>query len=180
VVLDPNKWTAKTVEAYQLADAQAKGNSNPELTPDHLLAALFRQDGTIVPAVAQKLGLALLMLRNRADEAVAKMPKAYGGETRIGREFNALFDRATAAQKEMHDDYLSVEHLLLAMPDKLGVSRDQVLSAIADVRGNHRVTSQNPEDQFQALEKYGQDLTVRAREGKIDPVIGRHWRTGCR
>jgi ATP-dependent Clp protease ATP-binding subunit ClpB len=173
VVLDPNKWTAKTVEAYQLADAQAKGNSNPELTPDHLLAALFRQDGTIVPAVAQKLGLAPLMLRNRADEAVAKLPKAYGGETRIGRELNALFDRATAAQKEMHDDYLSVEHLLLAMPDKLGVSSGEVLSAIADVRGNHRVTSQNPEDQFQALEKYGQDLTVRAREGKIDPVIGR-------
>jgi ATP-dependent Clp protease ATP-binding subunit ClpB len=173
VVLDPNKWTAKTVEAYQLADAQAKGNSNPELTPDHLLAALFRQDGTIVPAVAQKLGLAQLMMRNRADEAVAKMPKAYGGETRIGREFNALFDRATAAQKDMHDDYLSVEHLLLAMPDKLGVTRDEVLAAIADVRGSHRITNQNPEDQFQALEKYGQDLTARAREGKIDPVIGR-------
>jgi ATP-dependent Clp protease ATP-binding subunit ClpB len=173
VVLDPNKWTAKTVEAYQLADAQAKGNSNPELTPDHLIAALFRQDGTIVPAVAQKLGLAPLMLRNRADEAVAKLPKAYGGETRIGREFNALFDRATAAQKDMRDDYMSVEHLLLVMHDKLGVTREEVLAAIADVRGSHRITNQNPEDQFQALEKYGQDLTQRARDGKIDPVIGR-------
>jgi ATP-dependent Clp protease ATP-binding subunit ClpB len=173
VVLDPNKWTAKTQEAYQLAEAQAKGNSNPELTPDHLLAALFRQDGTIVPAVVQKLALAPLMLRNRADEAVAKLPKAYGGETRFGREFTALFDRATAAQKDMRDDYLSVEHLLLAMPDKLGVSKDEVLAAIADVRGSHRITNQNPEDQFQALEKYGQDLTKRARDGKIDPVIGR-------
>jgi ATP-dependent Clp protease ATP-binding subunit ClpB len=173
VVLDPNKWTAKTQEAYQLAEAQAKGNSNPELTPDHLLSALFRQDGTIVPAVVQKLALAPLMLRNRADEAVAKLPKAYGGETRFGREFTALFDRATAAQKEMRDDYLSVEHLLLAMFDKLGVSKDEVLAAIADVRGSHRITNQNPEDQFQALEKYGQDLTKRARDGKIDPVIGR-------
>jgi ATP-dependent Clp protease ATP-binding subunit ClpB len=173
VVLDPNKWTAKTQEAYQLAEAQARGNSNPEMTPDHLLAALFRQDGTIVPAVAQKLALAPLMLRNRADEAVAKLPKAYGGETRFGREFTALFDRATAAQKDMRDDYLSVEHLLLAMPEKLGVSKEEILQAIADVRGSHRITTQNPEDQFQALEKYGQDLTQRARDGKIDPVIGR-------
>jgi ATP-dependent Clp protease ATP-binding subunit ClpB len=173
VVLDPNKWTAKTQEAYQLAEAQAKGNSNPELTPDHLLAALFRQDGTIVPAVVQKLALAPLMLRNRADEAVAKLPKAYGGETRFGREFTALFDRATGSQKDMRDDYLSVEHLLLAMPDKLGVTSDEILAAIAEVRGSHRITNQNPEDQFQALEKYGQDLTKRARDGKIDPVIGR-------
>jgi ATP-dependent Clp protease ATP-binding subunit ClpB len=173
VALDPKKWTAKTQEAYQLAEAQAKGNSNPEMTPDHMVAALFRQDGTIVPAVVQKLGLAPLMLRNRADEAVAKMPKAFGGQTRFSRDFDTLFERAVAAQKDMRDDYLSVEHLLVAMPDKLGVSKDEVLAAIATVRGSHRVTSQNPEDQFQALEKYGQDLTQRARDGKIDPVIGR-------
>jgi ATP-dependent Clp protease ATP-binding subunit ClpB len=173
VALDPKKWTAKTQEAYQAAEAQAKGNSNPELSPDHLLAALFRQDGTIVPAVAQKLGLAPLMLRNRADEAVAKMPKAHGGQTRFSRDFETLFERAVAVQKEMRDDYVSVEHLLVAMPDKLGVSRDDVLTAIAAVRGSHRVTSQDPESQFQALEKYGQDLTQRARDGKIDPVIGR-------
>jgi ATP-dependent Clp protease ATP-binding subunit ClpB len=173
VALDPKKWTAKTQEAYQAAEAQAKGNSNPELSPDHLLAALFRQDGTIVPAVAQKLGLAPLMLRNRADEAVAKMPKAHGGQTRFSRDFEAVFERAVALQKEMRDDYLSVEHLLAAMTDKLGVSRDDVLIAIAAVRGSHRVTSQDPESQFQALEKYGQDLTARAADGKIDPVIGR-------
>jgi ATP-dependent Clp protease ATP-binding subunit ClpB len=173
VALEPKKWTAKTQEAYQAAEAQAKGNSNPELTPDHLLAALFRQDGTIVPAVAQKLGLAPLMLRNRADEAIAKMPKAHGGQTRFSRDFETSFDGAVAAQKEMRDDYLSVEHLLVAMADKLGVSRDDVVTAIASVRGSHRVTSQDPESQFQALEKYGQDLTARAADGKIDPVIGR-------
>ena len=89
------------------------------------------------------------------------------------RELNAVVDRAQQIQKDLKDDYLSVEHLLLAMNDRLGVSSEEMLQALADVRGSHRVTSQNPEEQFQALERYGQDLTQRARDGKIDPVIGR-------
>ena len=114
------------------------------------------------------------MIRNRADEAVARLPKAYGGdEPRLGREVNAVFDEAQRIQSDLRDDFLSVEHLLLAMSDRLGVDREEMLRALAEVRGSHRVTSQNPEDQFQALERYGQDLTARAREGKIDPVIGR-------
>ena len=114
------------------------------------------------------------MVRNRADAAVARLPKAYGGdEPRLGREVNAVFDDAQRVQSDLRDDFLSVEHLLLAMTDRLGVDREEMLQALAEVRGSHRVTSQNPEDQFQALERYGQDLTARAREGKIDPVIGR-------
>jgi len=174
MALDPKKWTLKTQEAISSAVDQARNNSNPELTPDHLLAAIARQDDTIVPAVLAKLGQAPLMLRNRADEAVARLPKAYGGdEPRFGREISAVFDAAQQAQKDLHDDYLSVEHLLLAMADRLGVGREELLGALAEVRGSHRVTSANPEEQFQALERYGQDLTARAREGKIDPVIGR-------
>src|SRR5207344_1717378 len=168
------KWTTKTQQAVASAVEAAKTASNPELTPDHLMGALMRQDDTIVPAVVQKLGLAPLMLRNRADEAVAKLPHAYGGaEPRLSRETNDVFDRAEASRKDLRDDYLSVEHLLLAMGDRLGIGSEELLQALRDVRGSHRVTSPNPEDQFQALEKYGQDLTQRARDGKIDPVIGR-------
>src|SRR6476660_2293227 len=174
MALDPSKWTTKTQQAVQAAVEAAKTASNPELTPDHLMGALLRQDDTIVPAVVQKLGLAPLMLRNRADEAVAKLPHAYGGaEPRLSRETNDVFDRAEASRKDLRDDYLSVEHLLLAMGDRLGIGSEELLQALRDVRGSHRVTSPTPEDQFQALEKYGQDLTQRARDGKIDPVIGR-------
>jgi ATP-dependent Clp protease ATP-binding subunit ClpB len=174
MALDPKKWTLKTQEAMAAAIDQAKANSNPELTADHLLAALTRQDDTIVPAVLAKLGQAPLMVRNKADEAVARLPKAYGGdEPRLGRELNTVFDAAQRFQSDLRDDFLSVEHLLLAMSDRLGVGTEELLQVLQEVRGSHRVTSQNPEDQFQALERYGQDLTARAREGKIDPVIGR-------
>ncbi len=174
MALDPKKWTLKTQEAVGAAVDSAKAGSNPELTPDHLLAALTRQDDTIVPAVLAKLGQAPLMVRNKADAAVARLPKAYGGdEPRFGREIAAVFDTAAQIQRDLRDDYLSVEHLLLAMADRLGAGREELLQVLAEVRGSHRVTSPNPEEQFQALERYGQDLTARAREGKIDPVIGR-------
>jgi ATP-dependent Clp protease ATP-binding subunit ClpB len=174
MALDPKKWTHKTQEAVSAAMDLARSASNPELTPDHLLSALTRQDDTIVAAVLSQLGLAPLMVRNRADEAVAKLPRAYGGEEpRLGRELSQVFDRAEQSRADLRDDYLSVEHLLLAMHDRLGVGTEELLGALAAVRGSHRVTSQDPEEQFQALERYGSDLTQRAREGKIDPVIGR-------
>src|SRR6478752_7425993 len=95
MALDPKKWTLKTNEAMAAAIDQAKALSNPELTPDHVLAALTRQDDTIVPAVLAKLGLAPLMVRNKADEAIAKLPKAYGGsEPRVSRELNNVADMA--------------------------------------------------------------------------------------
>jgi ATP-dependent Clp protease ATP-binding subunit ClpB len=174
MALDPAKWTTKTQQAVSAAVESAKAQSNPELTPDHLLAALMRQDDTVVAAVVQKLGLAPLMLRNRADEAVGRLPHAYGGgEPRLSRETNEVVETAERFRKDLRDDYLSVEHLLLGMSDRLGVTSEELLQALRDVRGSHRVTSPNPEEQFQALERYGQDLTQRARDGKIDPVIGR-------
>ena len=174
MAINPQQWTLKTQEAVSAAVDQAKSLSNPELTPDHVLAAVLRQEDTIVPAVLVKLGLAQLSLRNQADEAVAKLPKAYGGEEpRMSRELNNVFENAERYRKDFKDDFLSVEHLLLAMNQRLKVGSEELMQALRDVRGSHRVTSQNPEDQFQALEKYGQDLTKRARDGKIDPVIGR-------
>ena len=174
MAIDPKKWTLKTQEAVAAAIDQAKDLSNPELTPDHVLGAMMRQDGTVVPAVLAKLGQAPLMVRNRVDEAIQKLPKAYGGaEPRMSRELTTVFENAAQAQKELRDDFLSVEHLLLAMHDRLDVSSEELLAALREVRGSHRVTDQSPEDKFAALEKYGQDLTALAASGKIDPVIGR-------
>ncbi|MGZ7007991.1 MAG: ATP-dependent Clp protease ATP-binding subunit, partial [Ilumatobacteraceae bacterium] len=174
MAFDPKKWTLKTNEAFAAAIDQAKALSNPELTPDHLLAAMMRQDDTIVPAMLAKLGLAPLMVRNKADEAVQRLPKAYGGgEPHVNRELNNVVQNAEQYQKDLKDDFLSVEHLLLAMNQRLGIGSEELLQALKEVRGSHRVTSQNPEENFAALEKYGQDLTQRARDGKIDPVIGR-------
>jgi len=174
VAIDPKKWTAKTQEAVAATLDDARGRSNPEITPDHLMSALLRQDGTIVPGILQKLGVAPLMLRNTADEAVSKLPHAYGSEEpRMNRELSNVFENADKLRTDLHDDYLSVEHLLLAMNQRVGIGSEEMLQALREVRGSHRVTSQNPEEHFQALEKYGLDLTARAREGKIDPVIGR-------
>ena len=174
MALNPKNWTLKTQEAVAAAVDQAKALSNPELTPDHLIAAIVRQDNTVVPAVLAKLGQAPLMVRNLADEKVAKLPKAYGSdEPRMNRELSNVFENAEKYQKDFKDDYLSVEHLLLAMNSRLGIGSEELMQALRDVRGSHRVTTQNPEENFQALEKYGQDLTKRARDGKIDPVIGR-------
>jgi ATP-dependent Clp protease ATP-binding subunit ClpB len=174
MAIDPKKWTLKTQEAFSAAIDQAKELSNPELTPDHVLGAMMRQDGTIVPAVLAKLGQAPLMVRNRADEAVQKLPKAYGGaEPRMSKELTNVVENAEKYRKDLRDDFLSVEHLLLAMNARLDVGSEELLGALKDVRGSHRVTDQNPEEKFAALEKYGQDLTALAESGKIDPVIGR-------
>ena len=173
MALDPNRWTLKTQDAVNIALADARSSSNPEVTPDHLLLALLGQEEGVVLPLLQKVGIAPLQLRNATEEAIAKLPKAYGGESRVGREFTALFDRADEIRRELHDEYLSTEHLLLALADKVGVTHEELLTALADVRGSHRVTSKNPEEQYQALEKYGRDLTEAARAGKIDPVIGR-------
>jgi ATP-dependent Clp protease ATP-binding subunit ClpB len=173
--LDPNKWTLKTQEAFSAAVEQAKSLANPEVTADHLLAAILRQtDGGIALPILEKVGVDHRAVRNAADEAVAKLPKAYGGsEPRLSRELSDVMSAAETAKTELGDEYLSVEHLLLAFTEKLGVSKEQLLEGLREVRGSHRVTSQNPEDQYQALERYGRDLTAAARAGKLDPVIGR-------
>ena len=173
-MVDPKKWTTKTNEAIAAAMQLATSNSNPELTPDHVLIALTSQTDTVVPALLAKLGIAATMLHDRAQVVVNGMPRAHGGsEPRMNRELSQVFAAAEQTQKDLHDDYLSVEHILLALHTRVGVGSEEMLQALRDVRGSHRVTSQNPEEQFQSLEKYGVDLTQRAHDGKIDPVIGR-------
>ncbi|MDZ7677504.1 MAG: AAA family ATPase [Acidimicrobiales bacterium] len=171
--LDPNRWTLKTQEAVNAAINAARSNSNPEVTPEHLLVALLQQEEGVVMPILSKVGKAPLSVRNQANDAVAKLPKAYGSEARISRTFNEVLTVADQARSELGDEYISTEHLLLALADRIEVSREELLGALRDVRGSHQVTSQNPEDQYQALEKYGRDLTELARQGKLDPVIGR-------
>jgi ATP-dependent Clp protease ATP-binding subunit ClpB len=173
MALDPNRWTLKVQEAFNTAVGAAKQASNPEVTPDHLLFALLRQAEGIVLPMLQRLGKEPLALRNQVDEALSKLPHSYGSEARLARDIQKVLDEADKARAELGDEYLSTEHLLLALADRLGVTREDVLAAMQDVRGSHRVTSQNPEGSYQALERYGRDLTAVAREGKLDPVIGR-------
>ena len=174
MAIDPKKWTTKTTEAIAAAGDQARANGNPEVTPDHVLRALVSQTDTIVPSLLQKLGIAPGMLRSKADDAIASLPRATGGaEPRMNRELGTVLEDADTLRRDLHDDYLSVEHLVLAMHKRVGIGTEEMLVALKEVRGSHRVTTPDPESQFAALEKYGVDLTARARAGKIDPVIGR-------
>jgi ATP-dependent Clp protease ATP-binding subunit ClpB len=173
MALDANRWTLKTQEAFNAAVDLARARNNPDVSPLHLLAAMLGQESTVVLPVLQKVGVAPLSLRNQVEDQLAKLPKAFGGESQMGRELRDVLERADQARVELGDEYLSIEHLLLSLADTVGVSRDELLEALRAVRGSHRVTSQNPEEQYQALEKYGRDLTEEARKGKLDPVIGR-------
>jgi ATP-dependent Clp protease ATP-binding subunit ClpB len=171
--MDPNRWTIRTQEAVQAAISSARSQSHPEVTADHLLAALLSQAEGVVLPILNQLDLKPMALRNTVEEALSKLPRAYGGESRMGRDFTRVMEQADGLRVELGDEYLSTEHLLLAMADRVGVDKERMLGALQKVRGSHRVTSQNPEGTYQALERYGRDLTEVARQGKLDPVIGR-------
>jgi len=183
--LDPNKFTRKTGEAIQAAQSLARGRNNQQVAPEHLLAALVGQPEGIVLPVLERLGVAPATVKSRVDDAIDAIPQVFGatGDVQLAPETFRLLEAADVERTDLGDDYLSTEHILLAMSALaggvgdllrgLGVARDSVLDALKDVRGSHRVTSENPEEQYQALERYGRDLTEDARKGKLDPVIGR-------
>src|SRR5882757_4410044 len=146
MAFDPNRWTLRTQEAVQAAVEMARAQAHPEVTPDHIVAALLGQEEGVVLPVLGKVGVAPLSLRNRAGEALARLPKAHGGQPpQLSRDLREVMAAADTARAELHDEYLSTEHLLLALADRLGVAREQLLVALREVRGSHRVTSQNPE-----------------------------------
>ena len=174
MALNPRQWTTKTTEALNAAMQDALSRGNPEVTVDHVLVALMSQTETIVAPLLAKVGVASTMIRDRSAESLGRQPVAQGGsEPRMSRELTNKLTNADKYRAELKDDFLSVEHLLLAMNDKIGIGSDELLVALKEVRGSHRVSSADPESQFQALDKYSVDLTARARDGKIDPVIGR-------
>jgi ATP-dependent Clp protease ATP-binding subunit ClpB len=186
MALDPNKLTRKTQEAIGASQGLARERNHSQVTPEHLLAALVGQaEGVVVP-VLERVGVAPKAVQEAVDGALAKQPQVYGATAQapqVSQDAYRLLEAADAERSDLGDDYLSTEHVLLAMTKvaggvgdllrNLGVTTDAVLDALKQVRGSHRVTSENPEDQYQALERFGRDLTEEARKGKLDPVIGR-------
>jgi len=180
------KFTVKSQEAVQAASQLAGENGNPEVLPLHLLAALVEdKEGIIVP-VLEKVGVPTAQLRTKTQEALGKLPKVSGSaaQPNSSAALNKVFERAFKEAEQFKDEYVSTEHLLLALAEQkndgaqlllasLGATHDAILKSLTTVRGTQRVTDQNPEAKYQALEKYGKDLTELARRGKLDPVIGR-------
>src|SRR5690349_9126250 len=185
--MQPDRFTIKSQEAIQAAQRLADDRRNPQTTPEHLLAVLLEQDGGVVVPVLRKLGVDPGSIRQELGRALDALPKLSGqGGSEPAAGSGELVQILRAAEKEMRelgDEYVSTEHLALAIaahPGKAGdalrsngAGRDALLKALGEVRGSHRVTDQNPEDKFQALERFGHDLTEAAAQGKLDPVIGR-------
>jgi ATP-dependent Clp protease ATP-binding subunit ClpB len=174
MALDPNRWTLKTREAFEQAQALATERRNAQIMPAHLLLAALDQPDGIAPALLEQMGVDRLPTRNRLLTVLERLPRAFGGSApELAPETRAGLERADALRSEIGDDFVSIEHVLLAFADELGVDRAALLDAIRQVRGSHRVATANPEETFRALERYGRDLTAAARQGKLDPVIGR-------
>ncbi|MCB9156147.1 MAG: ATP-dependent chaperone ClpB [Caldilineaceae bacterium] len=180
-----DKLTRKAQEALLEAQSLAEEQNHASLEPEHLLAALLQQEGGVAPAVINKIGVDPNLLLNSVQQALNGKPRATGAGTQVrtSNELGAILREADDIAKAMRDEYTSTEHLLMAMASKggaiqkllerHGVSYNGIMQALASVRGNQRVTTDNPESQYEALSKYGRDLTEEARKGKLDPVIGR-------
>ena len=179
-----NKFTQKSLQAVQNCERIAMDYGNQEIAQEHLLYALLTQDDSLIAKLMEKMGLDKNLIINRVEEAIQKRPKVQGGQQYVGQDLNNALVHGEDEAKAMGDEYVSVEHLFLAMMKyaskdmkalfrEVGISREGFLQALSTVRGNQRVTSDNPEDTYDTLNKYGTNLVERAREQKMDPVIGR-------
>jgi ATP-dependent Clp protease ATP-binding subunit ClpB len=184
MTMDPNKLTLKSREALAGAGRIASEMNHQQVTPAHLLAALLGDPEGVVFPLLQKLGASPRALRDRVSDVLDGLPKVYGRvDTYLSSELSAVLEGAFDEAEGLGDSYASTEHLLLALLasrtdvarllSEAGIARDGVLAALKEIRGSQRVTDQNPEDKYQALERFGIDLTEAARRGKLDPVIGR-------
>jgi ATP-dependent Clp protease ATP-binding subunit ClpB len=179
-----DKYTQKAQEAVFQAQQLARDLNHQAIDPAHILLALLRQEEGVVPALVTRIAGSVTAIREEVRQELEKRPKVYGGNTGDSGLSQLSVDLLNAAEryaKGMQDEYVSTEHLLLGLTESVegkrlsqyGITKDAILKALVNVRGDQRVTSQNPEDTYQALEKYGRDLTAMARQGKLDPVIGR-------
>jgi len=183
--MDVNRLTLKSQAALEGAREQALARNHQAIEPEHVLFALLSDPEGVIYPLLHNLGVAPKPLRDRVDAALDRLPKVYapGGEVRISQATGAMLEQAFREAQALTDEYVSTEHLLLAMLSghtraadilrEAGLTRENVLAALAEVRGRQRVTDQMPEEKYQALERYGRDLTELARRGKLDPVIGR-------
>ena len=179
-----NKFTQNSLQAVQNCEKIAADNGNQELAQEHLLYALLTQDDSLILKLFEKMNIQGQLFINSIEQAIGKRPKVQGGQAYVGQDLNNVLIHAEDEAKQMGDEYVSVEHLFLAMLKyasrelkqifrEYGISREGFLHALSTVRGNQRVTSDNPEATYDTLNKYGQDLVEKARDQKLDPVIGR-------
>ena len=181
-----NRYTEKAQEAIQSAEQIADREHHPQIEPEHLLGTLVAQRGGVVPDVLRKMQVDPDQIAAEVQRALAKLPSAQGGsQPGLSPRLRAVFNKAEDEAEQFKDEFVSTEHLLLAIAGEpgraaaatllsaRGVTRDRILETLATVRGSQRVTDQNPEGKYQALERYGRDLTELARQNKLDPVIGR-------
>jgi ATP-dependent Clp protease ATP-binding subunit ClpB len=178
-----DQFTVKAQEALAAAQTAAERADHPEVTPEHLLQALVSQEGGVVPAALGKMGVKTGAILQDVEKALGALPHTQGSATHVSPRFDAVLKSALKEAEGLKDEYISTEHLLLALLDsknvaadvlkRHGASRDAFLGVLREIRGNQRVTDPNAEERYQALEKYGRDLTDMARRGKLDPVIGR-------
>ncbi|MFW6199978.1 MAG: Clp protease N-terminal domain-containing protein, partial [Gemmatimonadota bacterium] len=183
-MLSFDRLTVKAGEAIQKALETARREGHPEIGGVHLLDALLDQEEGLVIPILRKVGGNVARVREQTENALNKYARVEGGaDPRISRDLNRALDDAEGEARELGDEYVSIEHLLLGLAQEkgdagsilrtAGAGASQIREALEAVRGSHRVTDQTPEDKYQALEKYGRDLTELARTGKLDPVIGR-------
>ncbi|KJS16379.1 MAG: protein disaggregation chaperone [Peptococcaceae bacterium BRH_c4b] len=184
--MDINRCTQKSRDAINSAQQLAAGRHHQEVSGKHLLASLLTQEGGIIPRFLEHAGVSTTALSAKTEELLKKIPvvTGYEGSLHLGTALARVLGRAEKEARDMKDDYVSVEHLLLALLEEgepetrealrqSGLTRDALLNSLRTVRGNQRVTGENPEDTYESLERYGRDLTKLAAEGKLDPVIGR-------
>src|SRR5258708_2593274 len=185
-MIRPERLTVKAAEALQEAASLARTRGNPVVNDAHLFHALLEQEDGIVVPLLQKSGLNVAQLKADTEREIARFAKqsGNGSEPTLARELSKVLDRADDEAKALDDAYVSTEHLLLALAEEkgttarellsaAGVDRAQLLAALQGVRGSHKVTDQEPESKYQALQRFTRDLTEQARKGKLDPVIGR-------
>jgi ATP-dependent Clp protease ATP-binding subunit ClpB len=186
--MDMNRFTEKAQGALSEAQRLATRLGQTQVDVEHLLLALLDQDQGLAPAILSKADVSVDALKVRVQRELERLPRVSGPsgtpeQAYVSGRLNRLLTQAEDEARQLKDEYISVEHLLLAMIEdtgtagrilkEFGVTRDRFMRALQEVRGNQRVTSQNPETTYQALERYGRDLTQLARQGKLDPVIGR-------
>ncbi|CUS84339.1 ATP-dependent Clp protease ATP-binding subunit ClpB [Candidatus Kryptonium thompsonii] len=182
-----NKFTIKSQDAIQKAMQIAAEKSHQVIEPEHLLLALIDDETGLVNSIIKKIGGNVAYIKNRLNQSIARFPQVQGaglGNQYISQSLMKIFDDALKEANQLRDEYISVEHLLIALAENKnndagriladqGITKDAILKVMREIRGSQRVTDQNPEDKYQALQKYGRDLTELARLGKLDPVIGR-------
>ena len=179
-----SKFTQKSIEAVQNMEKVAATHGNQQIGQIHLLASLLDIDGSLIVNLIKKMGINEIEFRNEVEAAIEKLPKVSGGQSYIGNDLNKILITAEDVAKSMGDEYVSVEHIFLNMIENpssdiaqifrmYGIDKDKFLKVLSEVRGNQRVVSDNPEATYDTLNKYGYDLVERARQQKLDPVIGR-------